>query len=143
MLSITEILDTIKKLEDLSKDTEIAAIFKVRQSMLTMWRKRGTIPYENLLRYCEERNIDPLWLMTGKGPKYRGVSQASPVRNPKLNLMTEVIETVEEVFEREGLSLTPAKKARLITLIYEEISEDEGKLSTIEQKVVKLTKLAS
>jgi hypothetical protein len=143
MLSITEILDTIKSMEGLSKDTEIAAIFKVRQSMLTMWRKRGTIPYENLLRYCEERSMDPLWLLSGKGPKYRGASQASPVKHPQLSLMTEVIETVEEVFEREGLSLPPAKKARLITLIYEEISEDASKLSTIEQKVVKLTKLAS
>lgn len=143
MLSITEILEIIKNLEGLSKDTEIAAIFKVRQSMITMWRKRGTIPYEMLIHYCEERNIDPLWLLTGTGPKYRGSSQASSVQDPKLDLMMEVIATIEEVFQRDGLSLPPAKKARLITLIYEEIAEDKGKMSAIEARVVNLTKLAS
>jgi hypothetical protein len=143
MLSISDILDTIKNLEGVSKDAEIASIFGVRQSMITMWRKRGTVPYEILLNYCELRNMDPLWLLTGKGPKYRGSSQAPAFRHPDINLIREVIEAIEEVFERDRLSLSPEKKARLITLIYEEVSEDERKMSTIEQKVVKLTKLAS
>lgn len=143
LISISEILDTIKKLEKISKDTELAAIFGVRQSLITMWRKRGTIPYENLLHYCELKNIDPLWILTGKGPKFRAEqSQNSLARHPKLSLMKEVIEAVEEVFERDRLSLPPEKKARLITLIYEEVSEDEKKLSFIDQKVGKLIKLA-
>jgi hypothetical protein len=144
LLSISEILDIIKKLEKISKDTELASIFGVRQSLITMWRKRGTVPYENLLHYCELRNIDPLWLLTGKGPKYRSESsKTATTRHPKLNLMKEVIEAVEEVFERDKLSLSPEKKARLITLIYEEVSEDEKKLPLIGQKVGKLIKLAS
>ena len=144
MLNIAEILDTIKNLEAFSKDAEIASIFKVRQSMITMWRKRGNIPYEILLHYCEERNIDPLWLLTGKGPKYRAeLSHQSTLRNPKLNLMMDVIEAVEEVFERDRLSLSPEKKARLITLIFEEVSEDENKLTLVGQRVGKLIKLAS
>jgi hypothetical protein len=143
LLSINEILATVKNLEGIAKDTEVANLFGVRQSMITMWRKRGNIPFEILLYYCEQRNLDPLWLITGNGPKFRGESHDSRTGHPDLDLMREVIETVEEVFERDQLSLAPVKKARLITLIYEEVSEDEMKRSSIEQKVVKLTKLAS
>jgi hypothetical protein len=143
LLSINEILHTVKTLEGISKDTEIAALFGIRQSMITMWRKRGNIPYEVLLHYCEQRNIDPLWLITGKGPKFRGESHDTGATHPDLDLMSEVIVTVEEVFARDRLSLSPEKKARLISLIYEEVLDDEMKKSSIEQKVVKLTKLAS
>ena len=95
MLNISEILDTVKKIEKISKDTELADVLKVRQSLITMWRKRETVPYENLLHYCELRNIDPLWLLTGKGPKQRAKSpHISTLRNPKLSLMKEVIEAV-------------------------------------------------
>lgn len=143
MLSIDELLEAVKEIAGVSRDSELANLLGIRQSMISMWRKRGTIPYEFLLHFCEQRNIDMVWLLTGEGPRYRGESQPSPSRQIDLELMREVIETVEEVFERGNLSLAPEKKARLITLIYEEIAEDETKKASMEQKVVKLMKLAS
>lgn len=143
MLSIDEILKAVKEIAGVSRDSEIAHLLDIRQSMISMWRKRGTIPYEFLLHFCEQHNIDMVWLLTGEGPQYRGESLSSASRHIDLDLMSEVIETVEDVFERDNLSLPPEKKARLVTLIYEEIAEDETKKASMEQKVVKLLKLAS
>lgn len=60
-----------------------------------------------------------------------------------LDLMNEVIVTVEEMFQKKGLQLPPKKKAELILLIYEELSEDRSKLSTLPGRISKLVKLAS
>ncbi len=60
-----------------------------------------------------------------------------------LGLMKEIIQTVEEIFQKEQLHLPPAKKAELIVLIYEEIAEDRSKISSLPGRVLKLVKLAS
>lgn len=59
------------------------------------------------------------------------------------NLMKEIIETVEEIFQKEQLYLPPKKKSELITLLYEELSEDRSKISSLPRRVLKLVKLAS
>jgi len=58
-------------------------------------------------------------------------------------LMTEIIETVEELFEEENLSLPPKKKAQLIELLYQELSEDPGDADKLKGKILKFTRLAS
>lgn len=60
-----------------------------------------------------------------------------------LDLMREIIEIIEEIFQKKRLHLPPKKKAELMTLLYEEISEDRSKIVSLPGKVVKLTRLAS
>lgn len=58
-------------------------------------------------------------------------------------LMKEVIEAIEEIFQKEKLSLSPKKKTELIMLIYEEVSEGRSEISSLHGRVLKLVKLAS
>ena len=143
MLSTEKILNTVKEIEGISRDAEMARTLGVQQSMISMWRKRGTVPYEILLHFCEERDIDMVWLLTGEGPRHRGASEGVTSQAIDADLMAEVIEMVEVVIEHNDLTLPPAKKARLITLVYDELAEDESKRPLMEQKVVQLFKLAS
>jgi len=59
-----------------------------------------------------------------------------------LKTMRAVIEAVEEHLQAEGLQLPPAKKAELITTLYEMFSEEEGR-AVDKKTVAKLIKLAS
>ncbi len=64
-------------------------------------------------------------------------------RTLDLDLMKEIIETVEEIFQKKRLHLPPKKKAELILLIYDEILEDRSKVVSLPGRVVKLVRLAS
>lgn len=63
---------------------------------------------------------------------------------PDEGLLQDVLEVVEEISEERKLRLPPAKKARLIKLIYDEIVESEEKEKSInKERVFNLIKLAS
>lgn len=48
-------------------------------------------------------------------------------RDLALDLMREIIETVEEIFQKKRLHLPPRKKADLIMIVYDEISENRAR----------------
>lgn len=60
-----------------------------------------------------------------------------------LQTMEEVIKTVEELFQANELYLPPEKKAKLITLIYEDVSQGEIKAENFKSKVIELVRFAS
>lgn len=72
-----------------------------------------------------------------------GGEPESEKRTLDIGLMREIIETVEEIFQKKRLHLPPRKKADLIMLIYDEISEDRSKIVSLPGRVAKLVKLAS
>jgi len=57
-----------------------------------------------------------------------------------LEIMTEVIIGVEEVFEKYGLRLPPKKKAKLITLLYEEMLEKRTDKTVFDKKVISIAR---
>lgn len=106
----------------------------------------GEIELSPLMRLviCLVFNVEEEWILTGTGDMY-GVEMV-PKKYKGLfdfDLMKEVIEAVEEVFQKNNLSLPPKKKAYLIGFVYEEIVENEEIKETIPGRVLKLVKLAS
>jgi transcriptional regulator with XRE-family HTH domain len=91
----------------------------------------------NLQKIATMLHISLDWLLLGKGI-------SKPTKQPlDLNFMKEIITVVEEIFQQEKLYLPPAKKAELISLLYEDLSEDKSKISAMKGTVIKLVKLAS
>jgi len=109
--------------------------------------ERGEIELSPVMRLliCLVFNVREDWILTGSGQKYN----ATELVHKKVHglfdfdLMKEVIESVEEVFQRNNLSLPPKKKAELIGFVYEEIAENEEIKGSIPGRVLKLIKLAS
>lgn len=82
--------------------------------------------------------INEKWLLTGDGPIFR--EEKREVLN--LQLMKEVIEHVEELFKKKKYYLPPRKKAEFIALLYEDILEDESRRENLNERVVRLFKIA-
>lgn len=158
MRTVDEILDKIKDLKGLGKDADLARLFSVKPQTVASWRARKTLPHDLIITYCEQENISLSWLLTGQiNTKYINVdgkevltvaqepgmfkSNATPEYRPEV--LQEVVETVEEIFAKDKLHLPPGKKAELITLLYEELIEDESKRAELPSRARRLLKLAS
>ena len=109
--------------------------------------ERGEIELSPVMRLliCLVFNVREDWILTGN----RSIYNATEMVPKKVHglfdfdLMKEVIEAVEEVFQKNKLSLPPKKKAELIGFVYEEIAENEEIKGSIPGRVLKLIKLAS
>jgi hypothetical protein len=67
-------------------------------------------------------------------------SKTNNVAPLDLVVMTEVIIGIEEVFEKYELRLPPKKKARLITLLYEEMFEKRTDRAVFDEKVISIAR---
>ena len=87
--------------------------------------------------------VNPLWLLTGEGPIFKEVDQTIKAASRGLDpqVVKDVIETLEELLEREKVHLPPSKKAELVVLLAEEVQEEEQELSP--GRILRLIKLAS
>lgn len=52
-----EILDEIRRMKGLSSDTALGEIFGVKQSTVSSWRARNSLPYEEMISFCIRENI--------------------------------------------------------------------------------------
>ena len=60
-----DILDRLKVVYNIQKDTELATLLGVSKSTLSNWMSRDSIDYDRVFSKCEHINID--WLLTGRG----------------------------------------------------------------------------
>ena len=60
------ILDKIKVYKGFATDSEMAKYFGVRQSVVSSWRGRNTIPYKELLFFCKKEELDIQELLDGR-----------------------------------------------------------------------------
>ena len=87
-----------------------------------------------LLNLQEKFNVNIDWLRTGNGNMFNNVQDISF----NGELLELVVETVEEIFISNQLSLNPNKKAKLIRLLYEymdkQVIEDgnDGKIIKLQ-----------
>lgn len=141
--SSCEILDDLKRIAGLGKDYQLAELLGVKQNTVSAWRTRNTIPYEEIIAFCDKYALSVSGLLKGSEEptvretkeKYKGAI--------KIDLIKEVIGAVEEIFEKEKLCLPPRKKADLIILLCEEVAENESNKKNLGEKILKLTRFAS
>ncbi|HAM41246.1 MAG TPA: hypothetical protein DCP69_07875 [Candidatus Omnitrophica bacterium] len=65
VISIIEILDRIKLVTDAKNDADIARLLKVPPKKLAVWKLRNTIPYEQVISFCREFDLELEWILTG------------------------------------------------------------------------------
>jgi len=86
MRTIDEILDKIKELKSIKKDSELAELLGVKQNTLSTWRIRKTIPYDVFYHFCDREGFLLNWLLTGENnriaekiPTYYNVSSDAEI----------------------------------------------------------------
>jgi phage repressor protein C with HTH and peptisase S24 domain len=61
---IEGIIDRLKKSLDLKNDTEVAKVLETDPRLLGTWKKRGTVPYEKIIKLCILKNINLQWMFS-------------------------------------------------------------------------------
>ncbi len=66
--SASEILDEIRRIKGLGSDAALGAIFGVRQTTVSSWRARNSLPYEEIIAFCIREGISTDSLLLVQGP---------------------------------------------------------------------------
>ncbi|MBE7415122.1 MAG: helix-turn-helix domain-containing protein [Deltaproteobacteria bacterium] len=107
---------------------EFAKRIGVSEGTVSLWESGKTVPRQTTISLID---------------KVFGGREQEPAGRLHLDLMKEVIQTVEEIFQKDKLYLPPKKKAELLILLYEEVIEGKTTRKDLEGRVLSLIKLAS
>ncbi len=66
--SASEVLDEIRRMKGLGSDAALGEVFGVRQSTVSSWRARNSLPYEEIIAFCVRENISTDNLLLHQGP---------------------------------------------------------------------------
>ncbi len=66
--SASEILDEIRRIKGLGSDAALGAVFGVRQTTVSSWRARNSLPYEEIIAFCIREGISTDSLLLVQGP---------------------------------------------------------------------------
>lgn len=72
------ILDKVKYYKGFTTDSDMAKYFGVRQSVVSSWRRRNTIPYKELLYFCKKEGLDIQELLDGMIKTVKKVMKQKP-----------------------------------------------------------------
>ncbi|CAN2041044.1 HTH araC/xylS-type domain-containing protein [Candidatus Magnetomoraceae bacterium gMMP-15] len=139
-MNTNKIIDKIKYIKKFKSDKDIAELLGISPTNFNNRKKRGTlIPL--ITEWGIHEKVDLNWLLKGDESVYK----TSP-NNQQINLdiLTEVIKSVEEGLNINDLYLPPDKKAQLISLLYEYFTEEDEENNEIDQgTVIKFLRLAT
>jgi len=106
-------------------NAKIAKKLEVPTNMVDQHRRMARKPDSLFIgKFCEEYNVNPTWIISGEGERYLKKVVLDTAISPELaaletDVMTQVIQGVEEFLRDEEKELEPDIKARLISLLYE------------------------
>ncbi|MDY6979197.1 MAG: helix-turn-helix domain-containing protein [Pseudomonadota bacterium] len=119
-----DILARLGQVVEAKRDADLARALKTGSSSLPTWRKRGTIPYANLVAFARDEGVSLNWLLLGVGPKKLPESGVHSVREPRAPGYGEKTEQLREVTERvrvvaEKFNFDPMKLGPLRDVAFE------------------------
>jgi transcriptional regulator with XRE-family HTH domain len=124
----------------LDKVEKDLGLFPGRLSLSCIGDPQADLPHDAIVRLCVPRGISLDWIYTGEGEMLHSQNvKSSPVN---IIFLKEIINTVEGIFQKQDLHLSPKKKAELITLLYDELIGESLKESLLKEKAIKYVRLA-
>lgn len=57
MLDLEQILENIKKIENVKQDKDVAKILNLKNDNLSQYKSRNAVPIKNIVEYCLSKNI--------------------------------------------------------------------------------------
>lgn len=107
-----------------SNDNALARILDIKGPSVYAARKRQQIPSGWVEKISDIFNVSSDWLYFGTGPKYRNQNIGSSTASIDRQMLFDVVETLEEVLNEMGKVVEPSKKAEVVCLLYEAMTED-------------------
>lgn len=85
---VEAIISRMKTVLGVESDTEVAKLFGGSRSMLSLWKNRGKIPFQQCIDLARDENISLDWLVMGRGQKDLASGEAAV--QPVSDLYAEV-----------------------------------------------------
>ena len=115
VINVAEVFDRIKLALSISKDADLARAFEEAPKKIGVWRHRNTVPYEELITFCRQNNLNFEWVFLGKGEMHRGevsepilpygtalaIGKIAPSEKLKLKLVNRLIRIIDEGDEKK------------------------------------------
>jgi phage repressor protein C with HTH and peptisase S24 domain len=67
IITINEVLSRLRESLSVDTDYKLAKLLEISQSNISMWRKRGSIPYKMLSTVCSKHELNVNWILNGEG----------------------------------------------------------------------------
>ena len=81
------ILQRIKDVKKISRDSDLASFLGINPSTLANWYTRNSIDYDLIFSKCDEISVD--WLLTGEGEMLKDTSHKVEVKPLGIHLSSE------------------------------------------------------
>ncbi len=141
-INFDEVLKRLMLATQAPNQTELARMFGLGPQAITSARARGRVPSKWIILAAVKYDISADWLLFGIGPMKLQQKPRSPSNGeadsscPSLSscvnvdLLTAIIEAVEEGLDELCIRLPPVKKAELISLLYDYFSKSDEDVQT-------------
>lgn len=124
------------------KQEEMASNVGISHRAWQDYEQGARIPSGKVFKELNTLGFNVSWFFRDDVPMRLNEAPAPPVAAVDEPLLESVIEAVEEYLHGERLTLAPAKKAQLITALYDLFSEEEEK-KVNKAVVIRLAKLTA
>jgi transcriptional regulator with XRE-family HTH domain len=114
-ISLSVVLERIAKLLGVTTDTAIAKALGVAPQTLSTWKRRGTIPYERVCDFAENKDVSLDYLLLGKGKGDFGGGDIDPT-------LIEAIEHELKGYGQKTVNTLLRNYAYDLSLIYNRIN---------------------
>jgi hypothetical protein len=125
MIEFKDILERIKSELILKNDREVADIMGVKTQNVTNWKIRNTIPFLEIISLCLEKDINLIYILTGK-------------KKEKININDKNLKKNEEEIIKKLKKLNPIQQKIIINKIEGEIMKNEEKeIELLKESILK------
>ena len=151
----SQVMDRLKMEAEIKTDSALAGLLKMSPTAFSNRKKSGSVPYEQIIEVADSRKMDIGWIFTGhrtneseKSPigakDETGYYQNTPTSPGVLDMesLEIAVECAELHLKLMKRTVSPAKFAKLIGILYDEISQDDED-EIDDNKVIRLIDLAS
>jgi len=137
----TSVIGRIKTFSKARSESEIAKLLNLNQSTFAERKRRGSLPFEEIITYADKSGVSLDWIFLGEGNPERRAEGGSQSLNA--SLLQDIVEGIEEYLEGEKLELSGDKKAELTVYLYERLLKEQTEKSKVRGEVKALLKLVA
>lgn len=137
--------DRIKKIRNGLSQKDFGSKFGITANTLRRYENEENPPDADfLVAVCAHYGVNPSWLLMGFDPMYPSETAPREATTTAVDehLLGAVIEAVEEYLNDVKGRLAPAKKAQLVSALYDIFLTEEGK-KVDKAVVIRFAKLAA
>lgn len=140
MVNLITIVDKIKKFKGLKSDTAVAESLNLNQSTFAERKRRNSIPFEEIINFCDSEGISLDWLILDRGTPKGTQAGSTPYRRETLK---QIVRKVDTFLNDESIELDPDKKAQLIAILYEDLVNEKTTEGELTESIRRLVGLAA